>query len=221
MDGIGKDIVTSVGSGVLLAALGWLWITVSPLGKAFWDNLGTFKVEERGPLAPTTWVQKVEGVRALFVVAALALVVGLAALIATLFKTGSSQQPELPKGTVVTSTQPCEAQSGWREYAESAGRFLVAVGRTRDRHGVERIFTVGAGVGEGDGEYKHTLTIDEMPAHSHDEYRATGDGDGLYPKNTVMGPSSQAIKAPTQPTGGGKPHDIVPPYIALYFCISG
>ena len=38
MEGIGKDIATSVGSGVILAVLGWLWITFSPLGKAFWEK---------------------------------------------------------------------------------------------------------------------------------------------------------------------------------------
>jgi hypothetical protein len=202
MEGIGKDIATSVGSGVILAVLGWLWITFSPLGKAFWENLG-----------------KVEGIRTLFVVAGLALVIGIAALISTLFKSPSPQPLQLPKGIVITSIQPCDTQSGWREYSDAAGRFLVTVGRNRDRRGVERTFKVGPGVGEEDGEYRHTLTIEEMPAHTHDEFRATGNGDGLYPKDTVMGPQSQPIRAPTQSAGGNKPHDIVPPYVALYLCI--
>jgi hypothetical protein len=80
MDEIEKNIIATVASGVVLAVLG-VWLVFSPGGRSFWQNLGTFVVKERGPLDSETWVEKVEGIRTLFILAALALVLALAALI--------------------------------------------------------------------------------------------------------------------------------------------
>jgi microcystin-dependent protein len=61
----------------------------------------------------------------------------------------------------------------------------------------------------------HTLTIDEMPAHTHEHSiakhvkRQRGDnGSAEVPGTTST----------TQSAGKGKPHNNVPPFIALRYC---
>ncbi len=84
----GKDIFAPIVVAVVLAALGSGWLKLAPKGQKYWDTLGTF----RGPVVrPDSY--KVEGIRTLFVVAALGLVTALAALSAGLFASR-------PKGTV-------------------------------------------------------------------------------------------------------------------------
>jgi hypothetical protein len=93
-------IIAAVFASVVLAVLGWGWLKLAPRGQRFWDTLGTFQ----GP-ATRTASFKVEGIRTLFIVAALGLVVALAALTTTLFKqsragpAGPSGQP----GSMVTN----------------------------------------------------------------------------------------------------------------------
>jgi len=86
MDNITQGIAATVGSGVILAVLGWLWLTFIPGGKSFWEKLGTFVVGERGPLAPTTWVQKVDGIRPIFILTILALVLAAGTAIGFVFE---------------------------------------------------------------------------------------------------------------------------------------
>jgi len=60
----------------------------------------------------------------------------------------------------------------------------------------------------------HTLTTDEMPAHTHTSTQASGaGGSGLQTA------SGNAAQWPTSSTGGGSAHehDIVQPYIVVYF----
>ena len=88
---------------------------------------------------------------------------------------------------------------------------------------------IGAGQGEGlsnrrvaetGGAEQHTLTIEEMPSHSHehtDNYahnRNRGD-DGQGPG--VRWNSSQILE--TKATGGNAPHNNMQPYAVLYYII--
>jgi hypothetical protein len=59
--------------------LGWLWLKLAPGGQRFWNTLGTFQ----GP-ATRTASFKVEGIKTLFTVAALALVLALGAILGTM-----------------------------------------------------------------------------------------------------------------------------------------
>ena len=75
-------------------------------------------------------------------------------------------------------------------------------------------------VGSEGGEAQHTLTQGEMPSHTHvmngrvigteDKGAATGLTVNAYP--LTYNNSNQTTKA----TGGGQPHNNLPPYRAVY-----
>ena len=70
------------------------------------------------------------------------------------------------------------------------------------------------------GEAEHTLSIDEMPSHSHDtvnSYIIANDGDErpITFKNGTDARVSQNTRA-TVNVGGNLPHNNMPPYITVY-----
>ena len=63
------------------------------------------------------------------------------------------------------------------------------------------------------GEHQHTLTIAEMPSHTHEE-----SGHGGWPGCACGGdPVGAQTKVQTGPAGGGQPHENCPPFYALAF----
>lgn len=71
------------------------------------------------------------------------------------------------------------------------------------------------------GEAAHALTEAEMPAHAHDEilYFTGGQDVDLYAYQTYASynpESGMAFSGNTGQTGGGTPHNNMPPYIAIY-----
>lgn len=118
-----------------------------------------------------------------------------------------------PVGSIymsVNSTSPATLFGGtWVAIAE--GRTLVGVGTGTDINGDTMTWTSEA---EG-GEYLHTLTIDEMPSHSHGllgAYNAGGKAETVPYGSQTTGTTMYAI----QNAGGGQPHNNIQPFFAVY-----
>lgn len=68
------------------------------------------------------------------------------------------------------------------------------------------------------GEAEHTLTVDEIPSHTHDVKRYTSGGEltgnALDTAVNIAGTIDNAYGA--MATGGSQPHNNMPPYLAVY-----
>ena len=77
-----------------------------------------------------------------------------------------------PVGSIYMSTSPTNPHNlfggTWEAYAQ--GRVLIGVGQGTDANGVKKTFNAGA----TGGEYEHTLTVGEIPAHSHSGTAVSG-----------------------------------------------
>lgn len=101
----------------------------------------------------------------------------------------------------VNSTSPAILFGGtWEQIKD---RFLLACGETYKN-------------GETGGEAKHTLTIAEIPSHSHKTWvGTTGNAQETLSTGDRVEHnwgSTDALEA----TGGGQPHNNMPPYLAVY-----
>ncbi len=129
-----------------------------------------------------------------------------------------SQNNSLPIGSIViwsgtvasipTGWQLCDGTNGTPDLRD---RFVV--GARQDSGGVSMTSVSGSLTKIG-GEAKHTLTIDEMPAHTH-SYTQAVSGSGWGGDKGSQSTGSRV--STTSSTGGGQPHNILPPYYALCF----
>ena len=113
--------------------------------------------------------------------------------------TSSSSIDAYPVGSIymsVNSTSPATLFGGsWNRIQD---HFLIAAGSTYKAGGTG-------------GEATHTLTVDEMPSHSHTVgYEGSRSGDGQ--NHSVISGS----KIRTSSAGGGQPHNNMPPYLSVY-----
>jgi hypothetical protein len=118
---------------------------------------------------------------------------------------------------------------GWRKFDEAAGRFIVGagvnswvdvVGRPLTRHPSLKDKPEGA-VG---GEEVHQLTVVEMPSHDHSSsgfnLLVTRNGKEVAEHAVPQNIDINARKGkPIEPEGGDQPHNNMPPFVALYYCI--
>lgn len=88
----------------------------------------------------------------------------------------------------------------------------------------------GHTLGEKAGEAAHTLTIQEMPTHTHVVNANSGAADTPLPENNFFAEALNAYVAPANLTalrpnsvtnfGGSQPHDNMQPYLTISFCIA-
>lgn len=82
------------------------------------------------------------------------------------------------------------------------------------------MFVLGAGgaynLGDDGGSEEVTLTVEQMPAHTHIVFGSGGTWERMGINATAKSISS-AAQAPTTSTGSSQPHPNMPPYKALYF----
>lgn len=124
---------------------------------------------------------------------------------------GTTYDIAYPVGSIylsVNDTSPAEIFGGtWEQLKD---RFLLAAG---DAYAA----------GSTGGEAQHTLTTEEMPAHSHSKNGAkflsdTGKTGGFGAAiRTVTDDYVAGLISPSEAmTGGSKSHNNMPPYLAVY-----
>lgn len=129
---------------------------------------------------------------------------------------------DLPTGTVI-SVDGDACPSGWDEFKEARGRFIVGVNPSVPSAPPGSKAENGLSVrerGTPGGAEQHELTLEEMPKHTHMTQGYAGtDGDRTSRGDSLF----QANNHESGPAGGdadGKtvPFEITPPYIALLQC---
>ena len=90
----------------------------------------------------------------------------------------------------------------------------------------------GFTLGERGGEQAHTLSISELPTHTHSAKASSSDGNNVVPTGNVLASSlNQSYRAPDNAltslapgtianVGGSQAHLNMQPFLALSFCIA-
>ena len=111
----------------------------------------------------------------------------------------------------------CNGQNGTPDLR---GRFVVGVNEASNQNTMWQLYALNT----AGGEEKHTLTVDEMPAHTHNivlnQYWWNMESGSDHKCAEPWGMRSETNQSHTKTTasvGGGHPHNNVPPYYALYY----
>lgn len=99
------------------------------------------------------------------------------------------------------STSPSELFGGTWERIKD--RFLLGAGDTYN-------------AGDIGGKATHTLTIEEMPSHTHGLIASNNSGSGNYDTVQFGGVEIGTVVNGARAIGGGQPHNNMPPYLSIY-----
>src|SRR4051812_38368193 len=117
---------------------------------------------------------------------------------------------------------------GWSPFDEARGRIIIGAGVPSNSE-----FKDWRRIGSSDpiqlttrkpfesgGEENHIITVSEMPAHNHRVYPHAGFPDpGSQVSGAHGGDETTRVRyGETNFMGDGKPHNTMPPFIALYYC---
>jgi microcystin-dependent protein len=91
-------------------------------------------------------------------------------------------------------------------------------------------FSQGIALGQAAGEPNHTLTITEVPAHTH-TLSAVGGASSTRPSGALLASGGGAVytgaanlaamnPATIGSTGGSQPHENMQPYLVMNWCIA-
>jgi hypothetical protein len=118
---------------------------------------------------------------------------------------------------------------GWRKLEEATGRFIVGAGVNGWSDGVGRPISnhpslMDDPVGAVGGEEVHQLATDEMPSHDHSNgafnLLVTRNGKEVAEHAVPQNIDINARKGqPIEAVGRNLPHNNMPPYVALFYCI--
>lgn len=135
---------------------------------------------------------------------------------ATVLNTSNYVDIIYPIGSIIFSNDSLNPDARfpdttWEPVAE--GRFIASVGTYTDVNAEEKEILAGD---IPEGEYNHTLTVAEMPAHTHQmgNERGTSRGSPDSPEGAVF--QSPYDHNSSQSTGGDGPHNNIPPGWAMY-----
>lgn len=122
-----------------------------------------------------------------------------------------------PIGSVyisLTETNPGTYLKGtWEQFGQ--GRTLVGVGTGNDGTNTQTFEINSVG-----GEYKHKLTVNEIPSHTHTFTYRGGQGTQTpepYSANKPILQGENQYGADVTKTGGDELHNNVQPYVTVYF----
>ena len=122
-----------------------------------------------------------------------------------------------PVGSVYTSltnTNPGTFLKGtWEQFAQ--GRTLIGEGTGNDGTNTQTFE-----INSNGGEYKHKLTVDEMPSHAHRLQFRGGQGaqpNDPYADDNPMLQGSSYYGMNVDNTGGDVSHNNIQPYTTVYF----
>lgn len=153
---------------------------------------------------------------------------------------------KIPPGTIITyAGKPASLPAGWlpcegqlvdvKKYKD----LFAALGTLYGGDGTSKFalpdlrgrVVVGAGqgaslsgrpVGQTGGEESHTLTVGEIPSHSHVQTIDDPNGPQGGPNQSGVGGNGNNPGIPvgsTRPAGGGGAHNTMPPFLVLTFLI--
>jgi hypothetical protein len=113
---------------------------------------------------------------------------------------------------------------GWSYFEVAGGRFIVGAGEHDNNLRRYPSYVENAAQAIG-GEEMHLLTLDEMPSHDH----ANGNYQFLMMAGQDTTGGQGLDPTPNEPNllhvgrilaqGGGQPHNNLPPFIGLYYCV--